>query len=412
MKESRYNVVTPYKDVFIHFNMVTKAIVISSSANVNVNEKEFVSNGFLVDNEYDELLAAETKFRREQYNQSHLLLTIVPTLRCNLNCIYCYQSMMHEDAGIIDDDTLTGIQKQLLNEENLNSVHVDWNGGEPLLAIEKIHEFSQAVVSICKSKGISYTSAINTNLYSFSDIDMSMLVDSKIQSISTTLAGNQDTHNQYRLTRGSAQGTFTDVWNNIEKALKVLPVDICINVTRNSEEGVALLIEELSRINCSNLHITLLAVEDNGISDKRIFLDEGERFRVLLALLEKFISRGFSAEVSSNFSTKSIYCGAQMIHSYMIHPNGNIHKCSSDFCSTNRIGRVDKNGFQITRIHELFNPYLNKECLACAILPYCNGGCHYCRELGIDCCPYEKENLPELLRLYVESVYRKQLKQI
>lgn len=164
MKKSHYNIVSPYNGRFIHYNMLTKAILLSDSPNLDPNNPAFYENGFFVDDSVDELKLSEKALVKEQMNSTHLLLTIIPTLNCNLDCMYCYQHDMHNSAKRISRNTLHGIIAEIQQDDELTSVHVEWNGGEPLLEIELIKQFSSELVELCDRKGIAYTSSISTNL--------------------------------------------------------------------------------------------------------------------------------------------------------------------------------------------------------------------------------------------------------
>lgn len=403
MKKSHYNMVSPYNGRFIHYNMLTKAILLSDSPNLDPNNPVFYENGFFVDDSVDELKLSEKALVKEQMNSTHLLLTIIPTLNCNLDCIYCYQHDMHNSAKRISRNTLHGIIAEIQQDDELTSVHVEWNGGEPLLEIELIKQFSSELVELCDRKGIAYTSSISTNLFALNDEIVENLITARISSVDTTLAGTANVHDKYRLVRYEKKGSFHKVWDNIQRILKTIPLSICINVTADSEPDTYRLIDMITEIKSENLSISFLLIEDYGFGDKDIFLDKETYFPVMLRLLEYAISRGLKAEVNSNFGCKYVFCAAQINKSYLIHPSGRIYKCANDYSIENSIGIVSNNGFILSGTQPPFNPYLDENCRYCNILPYCNGGCHYARHRETNFCPHEKNYITELLKLYVSS---------
>jgi|LSQX01.3.fsa_nt_gb uncharacterized protein len=406
MRTSKYNLVVPFKGKYIHYNMLTKSILLSEEAAIDPNIPSYYENGFLVDDSADELKASESALLTEQSCNTHLLLTIVPTLNCNLDCTYCYQHDIHSPQESMSDKIMQGVFTEIAHDNELRSVHVEWNGGEPLLEMELIRKFSSSLVVFCQQKGITYSASISTNLFALDDSKLNDLVASNVTSIDTTLAGTSSVHDKYRLVRGGKVGSFNKVWNNIIKALQVIPVSVCINVTADSEPDTYHLIDHLAEINNDKLSISFLLVEDYGFGEKGMFLEKDIHFPVMLRLLEYAVKKGLKAEVNSNFGDKFVFCAAQLKKSYLIHPSGRIYKCANDNSIENSIGVVTENGFLLSKQFTPCNPYFDSKCRSCDILPYCNGGCFFARQNGKDYCPHEKNYLPELLKLYVSSTFR------
>lgn len=329
MKLSKFNISIPFNNKYIHYNMLTKSIILTNCPDVDIDQKIFFDNGFIVDDPCDELEMAEKKLLDEQSNNAHLILTVIPTLKCNLNCSYCYQHDMHENGDTISDSILRGIIYQINKDKDLKSVHIDWNGGEPLLEIEKIDKYSEELISVCNSKDITYSSSMSTNLYSLNEDILEVLIKSKILAIDTTLAGTAVIHDKYRFKRaqGRKKGTFNTIWKNLKNAVMRVPVEVCINITNDSEQDIYDLLDELARIDNPNLFVTFLLVEDYGYGDKSIFIKKENHFPVLLRLLKYAIENGLKAEVSSNFGSKFVFCAAQLEKGFLIHPTGRIYKC-------------------------------------------------------------------------------------
>lgn len=405
MKQSRFNMVVPYNEKYIYYNMLTKGIILSDKKQIDSDDPVFFENGFLIDDEIDEIRLAQEKLLREQDAETHLLLTIIPTLQCNLDCTYCYQHEMHNTQETISYDVLSGILQEIRSNEKLTSVHVDWNGGEPLLESDKINFFSQELISLCEQQGINYSASISSNLYVLNDSDLQILRDAKIGGIDTTLAGTEIVHDKYRIVRNSSRGSFSKVWENIKKASQIMPVAVCINLIVDSEPDAYYLIDKLALIANENLSITFLLIKDYGFGEKNVFLKKDEHFPIMIRLLKYAIDKGLKAEISSNFGNKFVFCAAQLKQGFIIHPTGRIYKCSDNYDINNSLGIVTPEGFLFTKKWIPINPYKDEKCKSCSIVAYCNGGCSYLREKGEDFCPREKDYLDDVLRLYVSSVY-------
>lgn len=46
MKKSKFNIVVPYHDKFIHYNMITKSIILSSTYSMDYRNSAYYDNGF------------------------------------------------------------------------------------------------------------------------------------------------------------------------------------------------------------------------------------------------------------------------------------------------------------------------------------------------------------------------------
>ena len=70
-------------------------------------------------------------------------LSIVLTNKCNLNCIYCYESGKSNHS--ISVNRIKEIVSEYLNSPNYDEVEIDFFGGEPFLEFEKIKEVCEWV---------------------------------------------------------------------------------------------------------------------------------------------------------------------------------------------------------------------------------------------------------------------------
>ena len=58
---------------------------------------ELIKNGFLVQEDCDELAIIRHRMYKSRYNTGALGLTIAPTTCCNFRCVYCYEDKIHRD---------------------------------------------------------------------------------------------------------------------------------------------------------------------------------------------------------------------------------------------------------------------------------------------------------------------------
>lgn len=402
-KCSKYNIMTSYKGQYLWFNQISKAVLLSSTINLNKNDPFLYDQGFITNSDEKDLEKAENNFIKAICDDSHMNLTIIPTMQCDLRCVYCYETEYHTNSCLLTEDIVLGIANEIKNNQKLKSIHINWNGGEPTLAINMIYKTSKLIQEICSARGIEYSASISSNLYNTDDNVFQKLLRSGILKIETTLAGTNEIHDKYR--RSSANfGTFNRVWNNIINALNYnFFVTICINVTAENIDQIILLLNQIQNIKHNNLFVTFLAVENYGYGNDCIYIAENKQIGIMIKLLNYAINLGLKAEINSNFGCKYIFCSSQHKNSYIIDPNGYLYKCVNYYSVGNSVGHVEKNGFLLYDNNKVINPYIDEKCKLCEILPYCNGGCNYKRSMGKDPCPLEKDYLDQLLASYVDN---------
>ena len=61
MRTSKYNLVVPFKGKYIHYNMLTKSILLSEEAAIDPNIPSYYENGFLVDDSADEVCVSKDR---------------------------------------------------------------------------------------------------------------------------------------------------------------------------------------------------------------------------------------------------------------------------------------------------------------------------------------------------------------
>ena len=71
--------------------------------------------------------------------RSFMHLTIAPTMECNFNCFYCFET--NKPKGKMTPEVMDSIIKYIESMPSLEKIYLTWFGGEPLLAIELMELF-------------------------------------------------------------------------------------------------------------------------------------------------------------------------------------------------------------------------------------------------------------------------------
>lgn len=139
-----------------------------------------------------------------------LHLTINPTLACNFNCEYCFESshpVKHMSDNIEDD-----IIKFIKNKDLVNKIKVTWFGGEPLLAFKRIISLSERILGL----GYDYSAGMITNGYLMTEDVIRKFKDLRIRTVQITIDGNETLHNKRRALKNGGK-TYNKILDNIER---------------------------------------------------------------------------------------------------------------------------------------------------------------------------------------------------
>ena len=105
LKESKYNIITKINGEDVMYNSMSKSFIkIFDDFNINTiidnsNKNNYISeevkilidNGFIVEDNNIEIDSLEFLFKRNFFNNSQLNIILMPTLKCNFDCPYCFE---------------------------------------------------------------------------------------------------------------------------------------------------------------------------------------------------------------------------------------------------------------------------------------------------------------------------------
>lgn len=408
MKKSKYNFIYRLNDgTNIAFNCMTSALAevddnfieilenigdIDHSA-LDKEKKELIDNmlagNYILPDDYDELKFLKFRSYSAKFADDLLKLTIAPTMSCNFDCPYCYETPKN---GIMS----VGVQQCILDlvkkyAELKKNISITWYGGEPLLAKNVIFKLSEEIIKICEQNHVMYDSFIITNGYLINKEVADKFKNYKIRGAQITVDGPPHIHNARRKLKTSEADTFDVILNNIE-ILKTngIGVQLRVNIDKTNFDYIDELLDILEEKNLKEIMINLGHV--NSLTDgscasfaqncfKRIeYADANMEFKT------KLYKRGFLNSLAAYYpGTKSNFCGADSKASFVIDPEGNLYKCWTE------IGNIDKSVGNILDSENatikqqnraidymLWSPFTVERCIQCEVLPICMGGCPYC----------------------------------
>lgn len=278
MKCSRYNVVSEVEEyeTSLLFNTFTGALIEAesdvgvllrthaASETVPTLELEAVGservqmlkdNGFLVEESLDEVGRVRDLDRRRfsmfpDMHSEKLLLTILPSIRCNFDCFYCFEprALRQQSTSMtieVQDKILTYVEQEL-SKDNIKGLSTTWYGGEPLLFPQIVDRMQAGMNAIAERTGSSSSSSIVTNGYCLTREASDMLVRNGIDQAQITLDGPEPIHNKRRLYRDAPEENYRTIAKNILASNPELMINIRVNVGNHNKDVLTDLIDDLS----------------------------------------------------------------------------------------------------------------------------------------------------------------------
>lgn len=400
MKPSRFNHFLPFtSDKSIAYNALSNALALIDNKKFKMytqfvdtgkelTDKELVKDllhgSFLVEDDIDELDIVRHNMLRGRYATNVLTLTIAPTSDCNFRCVYCYQKSVLSCEYM--SESIQNAVVNLLNsmKSHLQAFSVTWYGGEPLLALPIIQELSTEFMRICNENHISYAANMITNGYLLTRNTLEVLKNIKVRFLQITLDGGPEQHNAKRpLSNG--EKTFWAILNNLRDGYDLLPqVSLRINLD----------CDNLSAGDEVRQYITEYGMIDKVVPYFGRIRNDNECYddsKCLNACEFAEIEYNYTLEVgSSTHSTeaklpnsRTSFCGADRVCSFVISANGLLYKCWSDIGNPSRsVGNIlnSINDINSTYLNYLlFDPTQVTPCKDCNVLPICMGGCPFQR---------------------------------
>ncbi|MDR2980072.1 MAG: 4Fe-4S cluster-binding domain-containing protein [Bacteroidales bacterium] len=329
--------------------------------------------GVIVNAEIDEINRIILIHRKQIYNNQMYRITVMPTLDCNFNCWYCYEEHSKEKmSGSIQKAILKHI-RQVLDENNLKLLSLDWFGGEPLLYFnDVVYSLSSKIKRECEKHSVSFTNGITTNGALITNDMLKKLNSIALFSYQITLDGHELHHNQVKKTSLS-HNEYRNILNvlfNLCESIEKLTLLVRINYSPKNIDNIHKIIDD----------IPIKYRDKMSISFQQVWQTQHESLDLKIkSIIEKFIAAGFRIE-KPNIENAFHKCYADVINQVVITPNGDVFKCTArDFINHKPDGILQNDGSI-----EWHAPYYNRlskttieyeKCYDCKVLPACWGPC-------------------------------------
>lgn len=310
---------------------------------------------------------------------------ILPTLKCNARCIYCYENgrqRLSMSSGIVDRT----IRYILETRRKNNKIQFTWFGGEPLIRADVIDDICKAMME----NGIDYKSYIMTNGSLINeDIIDKMAVDWRMTRVQISM----DCAEQEYIARKNYYHYDNTYWRVIENIEKLehrgIKVTVRCNYDGKNADNISAFISDLSNVlrNKTNIGIYFAPLDD--------FREGPEYYPFIKTSLDsqELVRREGFKSVSKEFLRLFKVCRCMAddpSRSIAIAPDGRLYPCLHCDPGTS-YGDVFHG---ITR-PEILRGYseigkVSEKCRDCILLPECTpfSKCpntnYYCKETRMD----------------------------
>ena len=340
---------------------------------------------------------AELRATFETVNRTSKTFAVLATLtlECNLACPYCFEDPFR--GRLVMSDATADLLVRRMAEKMAAGLNVtmDFYGGEALMALPMLKRIATELGALAQNHGVTYDFNIISNGTLLTRRVVEELLPLGLAAIRTTLDGPPDIHDQQR-PFVSGKGSFATILANLREIYELVPIDLGGNYSRANYHRFPELLDLLLAegfLPCKFKAIGFSPVMPKAdgsvagdLGSACACTDEPWVIKAGLFLREEAMKRGFPVP-----KLKPSACMIEFKNDLVVGYDGGIFKCPVFMGQEElRVGSLAEGVGDYSQSHNL-DLWKNDECLDCAYLPLCFGGCRFFRRLqtgamdGVDC---------------------------
>ena len=333
--------------------------------------------GIVVEAAFDEVESYHQKFFMQRTNANQLNAVILTTLECPMRCIYCYQKDIKTNEKMSQstmENTFCWLKEQLLKAK-CNRCLITFYGGEPLMNLTPIEYIGNRMSEYCLDFGVSlYLSMVTSGVLLTPKIAYNLKTIG-LKHLQITMDGDNDAHDKRRKFKDGS-GTFDIILENLRYLIKDFFITITCNVDKTNAEAAYRLVDILYSQGFA-FHIKRLIFGPVSapfeLAQRQQMACPEATDEDLTKLTLYAAKRGFADDLRPRHKI----CGMLLPSSFVIDPNGILYTCPAFLGKEEyKIGNINSQSFSgiYTTLENFSLPY---ECLRCAYVPICAGGCRF-----------------------------------
>ena len=320
--------------------------------------------------------------------------TVVLTLDCNLACPYCFEDHFRGNHALSEETArllVAYVKREQVDRGR--DVELRFYGGEPLMAVPRLKEIAGPLRDAAAVAGTKFSCSLVTNATLLTRTVVEELLPFGLNSAQITLDGPAEIHDSQR-PFVSGLGSFAMIVANLRSVYDLITIKPGGNFTRdNFYEFPAMLDalleagldpKRLGPVQFAQIHPKSGGHDPHSAAC--VFGCEAWLIEANLFLRGEIIRRGFSVE-----KPHMGVCMIELTNNLVVGYDGSLYKCPPlmgwpEFA----IGTLADGISDYRQSHNL-DVWKNDECLECAYLPLCFGGCRFFNKLktgsidGVDC---------------------------
>lgn len=351
--------------------------------------------GVLVEDPKAELEEMRATFDTINTASRHISVTATLTLECNLACPYCYEDPFRGAFTMSEETASLLVQRLTERMADGFDVTVDFYGGEALLKLELLKSIASRLASAATKHSVVFSFNLFSNGVLLTPVIVQQLLPLGLSAVRLTIDGPPSIHNTQR---PSVSGfpSFSTIMANLLAVYKLVPVDLGGNYTRDNYHRFPELLDLLIARGLDPAAMKEVSFSPvMPKSDGSVAGDSGAicactaepwAIQAGIFLRGEVIQRGFPVA-----KIKPSACMIEFKNDLVVGYDGSLYKCPVFMGQKDlQVGSLREGTRDYHKSHNL-DSWKNKQCLECAYLPLCFGGCRFYRRLktgainGVDC---------------------------
>ena len=293
------------------------------------------------------------------------------TTDCNMQCIYCYEgnnkTKLYMDKEC-SDKAIYFLIKQMKNK-NDKRLNIEFHGGEPLLAYERLVDIVGKAKKICAEEDINLRFGCTTNATLLNQ-ERFDFISREIEDFSISMDGAEFTHNYSRcLTSGRETFDYVEKW--LKKVLEIYP-NLRVRMTF-THTTVHNFFENIQYFDSVGVRYV---VPTRDFFDKEFGAKEFEILKEQLLLSREYIQKtdtDIHVSLLEKFPTNKMGMCSGGIDSFHIDPQGNLYPCTLSVGNEEFLIGDIFSGIDLKKRDSIlhYSTKANEECIGCALYEYC-----------------------------------------
>ncbi len=304
--------------------------------------------------------------------------TVVLNLECNLACTYCYEEGFRGKLQMSDATAGTTVDWVVAEHmEQGRDVEIQFYGGEPLLSLPLIHNISTQLQLAAASYGRKFSISMTTNGTLLTRAVVQQLLPYNFTKAILTLDGPREIHDTQR-PFFSGRGSFATIVANIKNVHDLVRVDLGGNFTRDNYGAFPQLLDHLldegltpEKLGSVQFFpVTPKSGKGADIGSGCASSSEPWLMEAAPYLRGEIIRRGYKTAKPTMAA-----CVIEFDHDLVINYDGSLYKCPAFMGWPELSVGTLADGIKDYSVSHNLAVWHNDECLDCAYLPLCFGGC-------------------------------------